>query len=328
MLGAVMLLLAPGSRRADAQGAPVDPQCAPSTPDARAAGDACQKALDLFAFLAPQLGAAIAGGNAASGEHSSLQGGGRISLGLRINIVDARLPRIGQHEPVVTGAQASDYDVERQAVPVPTLDAAIGVYRGIPVGGTNTLGIDLLVNLAYIPSFDRADVSVTPRGSSFKVGIGGRLTIVEETFMTPGIALTWLRRDLPVMDVHATPGNDELRVDDVQVETRAWRAVIGKTFSLIGVTIGGGQDRYATSAIGHVTVNSNVASFEAGPIAALQELTRDNVFGSVALNLPVLRVVAEVGRSSGGRLGTFNTFGDRRADDPVSYGSLALRFRW
>lgn len=311
-----------------AQAGTIDPQCRNGTPTERAAQDACQKALDLFTFLAPQLGGAIAGGNAASGEHSSLRGPGHFSLGVRANIVRARIPEIAQHEPVVTGAQASDYHVEDRTVPVPTLDAAIGIYRGFPVGGTNTMGLDLLVNLAYLPSFTSDDVDVSISGSSFKVGVGGRLTIVEETFMTPGIVVSYLRRDLPVINVRATPGNDELRVDDFQIKTGAWRAVIGKNFSVLGVSVGGGQDRYETSALAEVTVNSAGLTFEAGPIAAVQELTRDNLFGSLSLNLPLLSVVGELGRISNGRLATFNTFGDARADDDLAYASLGLRVRW
>ena len=327
-VGTAFVLFALVARGAGAQGGSIDPQCRNVTLAERASQDACQKALDLFGFLAPQLGVAIAGGNAASGEHSSLRGPGHFSLGLRANVVRARIPEITQHEPVVTGAESSDYDVDEQAVPVPTLDAAMGIYRGFPVGGTNTMGLDLLFNLSYLPDFNTDEVDATVNGSSFKVGIGGRLTVVEETFMTPGIVVTYLRRDLPVVDVRATPANDELRVNDFQIKTSAWRAVIGKNFSMLGVSVGGGQDTYETSALAEVTVNSGGLSFESGPISAVQELTRDNLFGSLSLNLPFLSIVGEVGRVSGGRVSTFNTFGDTRADDDLGYASLGLRVRW
>jgi hypothetical protein len=324
--GAALAALMLTAAVAGAQGS-IDPQCRSGTLQERATQDACQKALDLFGFLAPQLGVAIAGGNAASGEHSSLRGPGHFSLGIRANLLSARLPRITQHEPVITGAVASDYDTESQIVGVPTLDGALGLYRGIPIGGTNTLGLDLLVNVSYIPDFSSDGVDVSVTGSSFKVGIGGRLTVVEETFMTPGIAITYLRRDLPTVDVSASPGNDEIRVNDFQVKTSAWRAVVGKNFSVLGVTVGGGQDKVETSALAEVTVTS-VTTVQAGPIAAVQELTRDNFFGSLSLNLPLVSLVGEIGRTSGGRIATYNSFGGDRADDAMTYGSVALRFRW
>jgi hypothetical protein len=324
--GAALAALMLTTSVAGAQGT-IDPQCRSGTLQERATQDACQKALDLFGFLAPQLGVAIAGGNAASGEHSSLRGPGHFSLGIRANLLSARLPRITQHEPVITGAVASDYETETQIVGVPTLDGALGLYRGFPIGGTNTLGLDLLVNVSYLPDFSSDGVDVSVTGSSFKVGIGGRLTVVEETFMTPGIAVTYLRRDLPAVDVSASPGNDEIRVNDFQIKTSAWRAVVGKNFSMLGVTVGGGQDKVETSALAEVTVTS-VTTVQAGPIAAVQELTRDNFFGSLSLNLPLVSLVGELGRTSGGRVATYNTFGGDRADDAMTYGSVALRFRW
>lgn len=322
-LAALMLL----TSAAGAQGGTIDPQCRSGTLQERATQDACQKALDLFSFLAPQLGVAIAGGNAASGEHSSLHGPGHFSLGVRANVLSARIPRITQHDPVITGAAASDYDTDSHVVGVPTLDAAVGVYRGIPIGGTNTMGLDLLVNLSYIPDFSTDGVDVSVTGSSFKVGIGGRLTVVEETFVTPGIVVTYLRRDLPAVDVSASPGDDEIRVDDFQVKTSSWRAVIGKNFSMLGVTVGGGQDQVETSALASVTVTS-VTTVQAGPFAAVQDVTRDNLFGSLSLNLPLVSFVGEVGRTSGGRIATYNTFGGDRADDAMTYGSVGVRFRW
>ncbi|HZF73263.1 MAG TPA: hypothetical protein VEZ51_07515, partial [Gemmatimonadaceae bacterium] len=60
----------------------VDTQrCPPGTtnglgvPDqARASQDACQKAIDLFKYMAPQLGTAIAGGNPTLGQGGNLGG--------------------------------------------------------------------------------------------------------------------------------------------------------------------------------------------------------------------------------------------------------------
>lgn len=306
----------------------IDPQCGTGSPVALASQDACQKALDLFAFLAPQLSGAVAGGNAVLGTHSSLRGPGHVSLGIRTNVVRARIPEITQHEPVITGAQASDYNVTDRAFPIPVIDAAIGVFRGIPVGATNTMGFDVIVNLSWLPSVSGDEVELAINGSSVKVGLGGRLTIMEETFMTPGIAVSYLRRDLPVLDISATPGNDELHLDDFQIKTSSWRAVIGKNFSMFGVTVGGGQDEYETSGLASVTVNNGALSFSAGPLAAIQVLKRDNVFASVAVNLPIVSVVLEGGRVSNGRVDTFNTFDSARADDALTYGSLGLRFTW
>ena len=69
----------------------VSPQCPPGTttpsgPDnTRSAQDACQKAIDLFQYMAPQLGALLAGGNATQGLTGTLGGLGHMVIGVRVN---------------------------------------------------------------------------------------------------------------------------------------------------------------------------------------------------------------------------------------------------
>lgn len=322
----VTLMLAAGD--GGAQAATVDPQCMGGGPVAVVTADACQKAVDLFQFVAPQLAATIAGGNAVSGEHSTLRGLGHFSIGLRANAIESTLPRVDQHTPAVTGAVRSDYGVDKQWIAAPVFDAAIGLFRGVPFAGTHALGLDALVNVAYVPSVDEGDFSIDVPEGSLKLGFGGRLGLLGETFMTPGISVTWMQRDLPTVNVVGRVSGDELDVRDVRVKTTAWRVVGGKHFTFLGFALGGGQDRYDTRASAQVTINHLGPSVTSGVITARQELTRTNFFGNVSLNLPVLRVVAEVGRSSGGSVATYNTFSGHDPADPRSYMSLGLRFAW
>jgi hypothetical protein len=55
------------------------------------AQDACQQAYDIYQFMAPQLGLALAGGNATLGQGSTLGGFGHFSIGLRANGFQGRL---------------------------------------------------------------------------------------------------------------------------------------------------------------------------------------------------------------------------------------------
>jgi hypothetical protein len=311
-----------------AQGASIVPQCLATTPTQRASQDACQKALDLFQYMAPQLAGAITGGNAALGEHSSRGGPGRFSLGVRVNAVRGRLPNVDALVPGITGAVASDYKVEEQVLPVPVVDAALGVFPGFLVGGTHAFAVDALVNLAYLPTLTETDVSVSLPDGSFKVGFGARVSIVQETAFSPGISVTWLQRNLPRLDLTATPGSDQLSVNDFLAKTTAWRAVIGKNLGFLALTAGFGQDEYEISAIADVRVVRSGVTYTAGPILASQALTRDNAFGSAALRLPLFSIVGEYGRISGGSLATYNTFGATRADDSVEYASVGFRFRF
>src|SRR5881227_2053186 len=109
----------------------VDTQrCPPGTvntfgvPDqARASQDACQKALDVFQYLAPQLGVSITGGNATLGQTGNLGGLGHFSVGLRFNLVEGSLPQVQNVTPAVTGATSTRFETKSQVFPMPVLDA-------------------------------------------------------------------------------------------------------------------------------------------------------------------------------------------------------------
>ena len=60
------------------------------------AQDACQEAYDLYQFMSPQLGLALAGGNATIGQGSVLGGLGHLSIGVRGNVFNGTLPKVDQ----------------------------------------------------------------------------------------------------------------------------------------------------------------------------------------------------------------------------------------
>ncbi|MBC7895636.1 MAG: hypothetical protein H7066_09485 [Cytophagaceae bacterium] len=198
----------------------------------------------------------------------------------------------------------------------------------MPIGGSYAFGVDALLNLSILPSMTVGDLEVSVPDGPVKLGVGARVSLVTESVLTPGISFTWLKRDLPHIAVKGTPGSDEIDIDDFQVKTTAWRGVIGKNFGFLSISGGFGQDTYKTSTLANVRVTRLGLTTSAGPIVATQKLTRDNAFGSLALNFGLLSIVGEGGRASGGDLKTYNTFGTDRADDPLTYGSLGLRFRF
>ena len=321
-------LVAAAPRAARAQGGSIDAQCRAGTLNERVTQDACQQALDLFQFMAPQLGAALTGGNVVLGEHSALRGFGHFSLGVRANAVQGQLPRVDQRTPALTGAQAGNYTTKSQVVPAPVLDAAVGLFRGIPLAGSYALGVDALVNVAYVPSVDANGLTVDAPDGSLKLGFGGRLGLLAETFVTPGISVTVMQRGLPTVNVRGRVAGDDLRVDNVTVKNTAWRVVAGKNLTVFGISVGAGQDRYDTRADAQVTINRVVPAVTSSVVSGHQTLTSTNIFANASLNLASARLVAEIGRASGGSLATYNTFDGHRADDPRSYASLGLRVNW
>src|SRR5262245_13782940 len=66
----------------------VGAQGAPNSCASGQTQDACQMAVDVFRLVSPQLGLALAGGNATLGRGSTLGGPGHFSIGLRANFFE------------------------------------------------------------------------------------------------------------------------------------------------------------------------------------------------------------------------------------------------
>lgn len=304
-------------------------------PDAtRVAQDACQQAYDLYQFMSPQLGLALAGGNATIGQGSVLGGLGHFSVGLRGNVFSGLLPDVAKFTQRTGGATpAQTLPTKTQVVGLPTADAAIGIFKGIPLALTNVGGVDALVSAMYVPSIEDKNVSITP-DKNWQFGWGARVGILSESIAIPGVSVTYLKRDLPETDMIGTVGNNKLNVNNFTVKTTAWRVVASKSFIIFGVVLGVGQDKYDQSADISATVS------QAGPCAGgtctgqasvpgtSQDLTRTNMFADVSLNLPLFKLVAEGGQATGGTVNTFNSFSGGRADRSQVYGSIGLRLSW
>lgn len=321
---------------AAAQGGAVDAQCAATS---RPLQDACQKSIDLFDFMAPQLGTALAGGNAVIGEGGAYGRVGRFSLGLRATAFEGGLPQLQNVTLSTSGAQASDIGVKNQYLGAPAVDAAIALFPGVRVGGVSVGSVDLLGTATYVPEFESDELSVVTPSGSLKFGYGARVGVVSESSVLPGVALTYLRRDLPRIDLFGTVAANGSVVDDtlglraLEVETQAWRVVAGKRLSILGLSAGVGQDRYSSGARLGAVVNESVLGFgltrfEAPEIELAQTLTRTSYFGGVSLNFPGVRLAAEVGRATGGRVrDSYNRFdgGERRGDDDLLYFGAGIR---
>lgn len=297
---------------------------------ARVAQDACTQAYDVYQFLAPQLGLLLTGGNATMGQGGTLGGIGHASVGVRANVFSGRLPDIAAFTPGATGAQQRELPTNDQVFAFPTADAAIGIFKGLPLAVTNIVGLDLLLSAAYVPSYD-GDVTVTP-SSNWQFGYGARLGLLQESLVVPGISATYLVRKLPETSIVGTAGADTLRVLNAKVNTTAWRVVASKSLIAFGIAGGIGQDTYDQSAdiqgVVHTTVNGIPVSGTSTVPDTKQSLTRTNYFLDLSLNLPLFKLVGEVGQASGGTVRTFNSFAGGAADGSQLYGSLGVRLAW
>ena len=305
----------------------VSSQCPGATAAQRVAQDVCQKAVDLFQYVSPQLGAVIAGGNPTLGQGGTLGGVGHFAVSLRGNVLAGSLPDVRTVSVSYSGAQSSAFPTTGQALPMPAVDAAIGVFKGLPLGLTNVGGVDLLLNASYLPSYSGSNVDIAV-STPLQIGYGARIGLLQESLISPGIALSLFHRDLPKVDLTGvTPNSDTLQVLGYQVKTNSWRLTASKNLLLFGLALGAGQDRYRSQA----SVRGSAAGTPIlggrqgfGPAAMSQSITRTNYFADAYMNILLVKLVGELGLVQGGTVDTYNSF-DKAPDAARVYGSLGLR---
>ena len=306
------------------------PKCpAGVTPASTVAQDACQQAYDVYQFMAPQLGLALTGGNATAGQGGVLGGPGHFSVGIRANVFHGKVPDVNNpaFAQSATGAQRRTLPTTDEWVGLPTADAAIGLFKGFPVGLSNMLGVDALVSMSYVPTLSQDNFSVTP-SSNFQFGYGARIGLLSESIVSPGVSFTWLQRDLPKTDLVANLAGASLSVTDTKVSTKAWRVVASKNLIMFSVAAGIGQDKYEQSAVVRGSVTQFGGSVTSQAPGTSESLSRVNFFGDFAYNFPLLKIVVELGHATGGTVQTYNSFSGGRADQSYSYGSLGLRLTY
>ena len=292
--------------------------------------DVCQKVVDIFSFLSPQIGVALAGGNPMLGEGGTLGGPGKTSVSVHITAVDGRIPKNAVTLSQTGAAISSDYGAQRAPIPLPSADAAIGVLKGLTVGLTNIGGIDFLVGATYLPNVKKNPVSIHTDKSSFAVAYGFRIGLLQESAAVPGVSFSIKKRKFPTSSFVYTPNNDTLTVKGASLSSSSMRLVAAKRFVFIGFAAGIGRDDIEANSEFAAVVNDLQPSSRLSVAipAAHQKVTRNNAFANLSLGLPKAQLVLEYGWSSAGTIQkTVNTFGDRQANEGYRYASLGFGFR-
>src|SRR5476651_356883 len=242
LLGVAALTLA-------ASAASAQTTCPAGVPTATTATrNSTQQAADLFQFVAPQLGQAIAGGSATLGQNSTLGGLGHFSIGVHGTGVAGSVPDVSKFPTCYTGAYSAVLPTSKSVVPMAGADAAIGIFGGIPLALTNVGGIDLLVSAQYVPERTFSGVRLTAPDGSLQFGYGARVGLLSESFIVPGVSLSYIKRDLPRVGIAAnTTSGDTLSVNGLKLKTSSWRVSASKSLILFTLAAGAGQDKLESS---------------------------------------------------------------------------------
>ncbi|HYW10954.1 MAG TPA: hypothetical protein VE871_03330 [Longimicrobium sp.] len=306
------------------------------------ARDECAIVAQAVDAAQPQLGILMAGGNPILGTAST----GGVRLGLiprvsftgRVNVVAARLPDIRELE----GGEAQEF-----AVPAPAVGAnvSVGVTQGFSlapmIGGFGA--IDLLGSVSVLPLSLLDDFG----DNAFSWGAGARVGLIRESFVTPGVSVSLMYRDLgdvtfgEVCEGTETPsplapadpnrracasGGDFGEID-FGLSNWSGRAAVSKRLLGLGLTAGVGYDKFDTDA--------NFA-FGTPVVAGAREIYRFNdvavdndrwsAFLDASFTVLVASLVAEVGWMQGAdAIQGFPSTSDFDPGQGTWFGSLGAR---
>ena len=287
------------------------------------AGDECLAAVQAAISAQPALGLVIAGGNptlgTAGGAGLRLGVLPRVSAGLRLNVVGVGLPDIVAAEiPGTVG------DITRRfGAPAPALigDASIALTEGFGFApGLGGIGaISVLGSAALLP-FRALGVEGFEDSPDIAWGIGGRLHLLQESFVAPGISVSVMRRQLatvrfgdvcPGTTVSVQDGEDpetgtfpcatEGDPGEVEFDLGDWsgRLVASKHLLGFGLTAGIGYDEYSSDVgLGFRSpervpgTNTTIAFRSFGHEL---ESSRWILFGNASYSLLVATIAAEAG---------------------------------
>src|ERR1019366_8835375 len=232
---------------------------------------------------------------------------GHFSIDIRASGFSADLPQGNGVGLSTTGARASNFTTKSQLFGVPSVDAGIGLWRGLSLGVTHVGGVDAIVTMTYLPNLSSSGSSnqtnFTVNGSNEKFGYGFRLGLLEESVVTPGVSFVWVQRDLPSISLSdsvsasGTGVSGLIALNNFAVNTTAWRITAAKSFLIFGLSAGLGQDKYdasstiAASVTGVAQGGSQVQSFS---------MTRMNYFVGAYMNMLIFKLEAEYGQVKGG----------------------------
>jgi hypothetical protein len=257
------------------------------------AGRVCTAAVDATRAFHPVLGGLISGGNPILGSGGPLGGPGHLSVTARVNAVEVVLPDLAYD-----GTAASVPSGQKVFAPAPQVEAAVGLYGGMPSG---LLAIDALGSAQLLPTsvFDHFSVAPGARrvgDVALGLGFGARVGILRETGPLPGISVSVMRRDLPTIAYGSVQSGDEFQYS-VNLHATNLRLVAGKQLAIVTLAGGLGWDKYTGDALIQTRAGSVTQPGAQVPINLSS--SRATVFLDAGLDLVALKLVGEAGYQTG-----------------------------
>lgn len=278
----------------------------------------CDAALDGTRAFHPVAGLLVSGGNPVLGTASTHGGLGRFSVTLRANAADIVVP-----DPAYDGAAGEVPSSEELYAPVPLLEGAAGIYRGLPSG---LLSIDLLFSAQLLPTGQLDDLTVDPDARrvgdvALGLGYGVRIGVLRDEGPLPAVAISAMRRHLPRLAYGDLEAGDEFRYG-LDLEATNLRLVASKQLAAVRLAAGVGWDNYTGEA------DAVLRDHQGFPIAADLKESRTLAFVNLGLDLAAVSLVGEAGYQSGRDQELSTDFEDYDTRSGTFFAGLGLRLGW
>ena len=350
LLGVVTILAAMAPIAAGAQG--VSGNCSRSEVPG-AAREYCFVVAQAVEAGQPQLGILLAGGNPTIGTAS---GGGlrlgvlpRVNLSANLNLVFIRLPELLADQ--AGGVASSVNDVVGLPAPALSGTVTVGVFPGVSaipsVGGVGS--IDLIGTASWLPLSAAGADGFEGGASEVAYGAGVRVGIIRESFLTPGVSVSIIRRSLGEVaygnvcpGVAITRGSAESfstgnctsagDAGEFALDLTDWstRAAVGKRLLGMGLTAGVGYDRFSSDLRFGFRAPEGTVAGQTNYFARASGVDLDSDRWSAFLDASMTVLVATFGAEIGWMQGTeeiegFPAASDFEPGNGTFFGSVGLR---
>ncbi len=298
-------------------------QCVPyqSAPFTSQDYNICNAAIDGTEILHPVAGLLVSGGNPVLGSINTLGGLGHFSLTARVNATELRTPDLNYDGTTTTVGQD-----KKIYAPAPLVEVALGIYKGM----NGFLSVDGLGSAQLLPT--KAVTNLTVDKNARKIGsialglgYGLRIGVLPGKAIIPSVTVSVMRRDIPRISFgNVSTGGDNYSYS-LDLHATNLRAVAGYHLAILNVGAGLGWDKYTGSADISFVPSGGVL-----PAETINSIKLDNsrtmAFLTAAIDLPIIKIGAEVGYQFGKTQNLATTF---TGNDPSSkrlFAGAGVRF--
>lgn len=295
-----------------------NPQCSSYSGQA---ANVCNTAVDGTRAFHPVAGLLISGGNPVPGSGRTLGGFPHFTLVARVNVVKVQLPDL-----TYDGSSSTVPAGEEVVVPSPMVEAAVGVFKGLPSG---LLSVDLLGSAQLLPTDQVDNLTVDDDARrigdvALGLGYGARVGLLRGSFPIPSLSVSLMRRDVPRVQYGNLGDLSQDYQYAVDLHATNLRIVASESITALTLAAGLGYDKYTGDAA--IAFRDPLFGFPQPPIAIGLDNTRTMLFANAGLAVSAVKLVGELGYQLGKDQRLSTDFENYDTAAGKVFGGVGLRF--